>query len=388
LNTFPLGSLPILTVAQLQQINANVAAARGITFNPLSGLQLVTIGDGLKNPRSFQWGFGFERQVATGFTVGATFDYVNTVHLNHNRDYDINVPFIRTGDLSLRPFYGFASTTNTRAVDQRNRPITQLGNAGYVQVRESSSRSLYRALSLRAEYRTKHADFNAFYVLSKNLDDDSTERGATFAEYDNSFNLKPEYNFSRLDRRHQFSFGGVFRAPLGFQISGTGRVVTAAPIDVSVSGIIAPAGSGLSNAQYAALHILGGFTTGDLNQDAGNFSDRPYSAPGVSTKRNSFRNLPLYSTNLRIQRGFRLGERVEIAPSFEVFNVFKFKNIQLASTTATNYGNPGVSELTGAVLGPSNPTFLKVRDPVTNAYLLTNNAGAPLQMQFGIRMSF
>lgn len=388
LNSFPLGSLPILSVAQLQQINSNVAAARGRTFDPFLGLQLTTVGDGLKNPRSVQWGAGFERQVRKGFTVGATFDYVNTVNLNRNRDYDLPVPFIRPGDLSLRPFFGTASTTNTRPVDQRQRPISQIGNAGFVQVRESSARSLYRALTLRAEYRTKRADFNSFYVFSKSLDDDSTERSATFAEYDNSFNLSPEYSFARLDRRHQFSFGGVFRAPLGFQVSANGRFTSAAPIDASVSGIIAPAGSGLTNAQYAAQVVTGGFTTGDLNQDAGNFSDRPYTAPGVSSKRHSYRNLPFYSTNLRIQRGFRIGERVQISPSFEVFNVFKFKNIQLASTTATNYGNPGINELTGAVLAPSNPNFLRVRDFATGAYLLTNNAGGPLQMQIGVRMQF
>lgn len=386
LNQFSLGSLPILTAAQLQQINQNVAAARGITFNSSAGLQLTPVGGGLKNPRSFQWGFAFEREMIRGLVVGATYDYVNTIHLNFNRDYDLPVPFIRADDKSLRPFYGFA--TSTRAADVRHRPITQIGDGGFIQVREASARSLYRALTLRTEYRTKRADFNAFYVLSKSLDNDSTERSATFAEYDNAFNLKPEYSFARLDRRHQFSFGGVFRVPYGFQVSANARFLSGAPIDVSVSGITAPAGSGLSNAAYAALVTVGGFTTGDLNQDNGNFSDRPYTAPGVSLPRNAFRNKPIYSTNLRIQRNFHIGEKVEISPSYEVFNVFKFKNIQLASTTATNWGNPGVNEKTGEVLAPSNPNFLRIRDSVTGNYLLTNNAGAPLQMQFGVRLKF
>ena len=391
LNQFTLGKLPILTTEQLQQINQNVSTARGITFNPFNGLQLLTIGDGLKNPRSVQFGAAFEREVAEGFNVGATFDYVNTVNLNRNRDYDLPVPFIRAGDASQRPFFGLDSATPTAF--QRDRPITQIGDFGYVQVRESSARSLYRALTLRTEYRTRRAQFNAFYVLSKSLDDDSTERSATFAEYDNSFNLLPEYSFSRLDSRHQFSFGGVFDVPFGFQLSSNGRFGSARPIDVSVSGIVAPAGSGLSNAAYAALVTLaasatgGANTTGDLNQDRGNFSDRPYTAPGVSLPRNAFRNRPVYNVNLRIQRDFRFGERFELSPSFEVFNLFKFKNIQLASTTATNYGNPGVNERTGEVLQATNPTFLQIRDSNGN-YLLTNNPGAPLQMQFGLRMQF
>jgi len=47
-----------------------------------------------------------------------------------------------------------------------------------------------------------------------------------------------------------------------------------------------------------------------------------------------------------------------------------------------------VNEKTGEVLAPSNPNFLRIRDSVTGAYLLTNNAGSPLQMQFGIRVRF
>jgi hypothetical protein len=176
-------------------------------------------------------------------------------------------------------------------------------------------------------------------------------------------------------------------APFGFQFSSTGRFLSGNPIDVSVSGIVAPAGSGLTNAQYAALVTLASNTTGDLNQDAGNFSDRPFIAPGVPSKRNSYRNLPFRNVDIRIQRDFSIGDRFRISPSFEVFNVLKFRNIQLASTTATNYGNPGVNERTGEILAPSNPTFLQVRDANGN-YLLTNNAGQPVQMQVGVRVQF
>jgi hypothetical protein len=154
-----------------------------------------------------------------------------------------------------------------------------------------------------------------------------------------------------------------------------------------VSSIVAPAGSGLTAAQYAALVTIQGSTSGDLNQDAGNFNDRPYVAPGVSSKRNSYRNRPLKFFDLRIQRNFKFGEKFQVSPSVEVFNLFDFQNITLASTTATNYGNPGVNEKTGDVLAPSNPTFLKIRDVAGNL-LLTNSAGNPLQIQFGLRLRF
>lgn len=385
LNQFPLNNLPVLSAEQVQQINSNIATAQGSTFNPLAGLQLITVGEGLKNPRSVQFGGGVERELSKGLTVGATFDYVNTVNLNRNRDIDVPTPIIRAGDMSQRPFFGLDSATPVAF--RQNRPITQLGNTGYLQVREPSARSLYRALTVRGQYRRSFAQFDAFYVFSKNLDDDSTERTASFSEYDNSFNLVPEYSFSRLDRRHQFVINSVIEAPFGFQFSTVGRFISGNPIDVSVSGIVAPAGSGLTNQQYANLVTLANNTTGDLNQDRGNFSDRPYVAPGVSLQRNIFRNQPIYNVDLRVQRDFRFGERVTLAPTFEVFNLLRFDNVQLASTTATNYGNPGVNERTGEVLAPSNPNFLRLRD-INGNYLLTNSPGAPRSIQLGVRLFF
>ncbi len=380
LNDYPLNALPLLSVAQFNQIIANISAAGGTAPNPLSGLQLVTGGNDVKNPRSLQFGGSFEREVSRGLTVGATFDYVNTVHLNFNRDYDLPAPIIRTGDMSQRPYFGVVTGV-------QNRPLTALGNGGYVQVRDSAARALYRAVTFRGQLRRKFGQFDAFYTLSDNHDTDSTERNATFASYDNAFNLQPEYNFSALDRRHQFVFNTVVNAPFGFEIAATGRLLSAAPIDVSVSGIIAPVGSGLTNAQYAAQITLSSSTTGDLNQDAGNFNDRPYTAPGVSSLRNSYRNRAFRNVDLRIQRDFRFGERYELSPSFEVFNLFDFQNIQIASTNQTNYGNPGVNERTGAVLAPSNPTFLRLRDASGNL-ITTNTAGQPLQIQLGLRLKF
>ncbi len=375
LNNSTLDKLPILTVAQLQQINQAVLAARGQTANPLNGLQVVTVGPELKNPRALQVNFGIEREVMSGLTMGMTLDVVNTVHLNRNTDVDQPLPVIRTGDRSLRPFLG------------GNRPITALGNGGYVQVRESSARSLYNALVLRANYRKKWGQLDMFYTLSKTLDDDSTERNATFAEYDNAYNFQPEYNFSRQDRRHRFTFNTVLNLPAGFQFSALGRFTSGTPIDVTLVTFIAPAGSGLTAMQFAQQVTLSGSTSSDLNGDRGNFSDRPYIAPGVPLKRNAYRNYGSQNIDIRIQRDFKIGERFSISPSFEVFNVFKAKNIRLNGTAIFNYGNPGVNERTGETLPVTNPLFLQTRN-TDGTYNTNNIPGAPLAAQWGIRMKF
>ncbi len=172
LNNFPLGSLPILSIDQVNAILANISAAGGTAPNVLNGLQVIA-ADRLKNPRSIQFGFGFEREIVRGLTVGATYDYVKTTRLNFNRDYDLPTPITRAGDLSLRPFFGIVSST---VVGAQNRPITAFGNNGFLQVRDDQARSKYQALVFRAQFRRKFGQFDAFYTLSKNQDNDSTER--------------------------------------------------------------------------------------------------------------------------------------------------------------------------------------------------------------------
>ncbi len=90
---------------------------------------------------------------------------------------------------------------------------------------------------------------------------------------------------------------------------------------------------------------------------------------------------------MRIQRNFNFGERYQLSPSVEFFNLFDFQNILFASTRVLNYGNPGVNEKTGAVLAPSNVDFLQLRDTSGNL-ILNNLPGAPFQVQFGLRFKF
>ncbi|HEX4945279.1 MAG TPA: hypothetical protein VFZ34_01280, partial [Blastocatellia bacterium] len=175
--------------------------------------------------------------------------------------------------------------------------------------------------------------------------------------------------------------------PAGFQFSTLGRFTSGTPIDVTLVSFIAPAGSGLTAAQYAAQVTLSGSTSSDLNGDRGNFSDRPYLAPGVPMKRNSYRNYGFQNVDIRIQRDFKIGERFSISPSFEVFNVFKAKNLRLNGTAIFNYGNPGVNERTGETLAPTNPLFLQLRNP-DGTYNTNNLPGPPLAAQWGIRMKF
>jgi hypothetical protein len=374
-----------------------------------------------KNPQSFQWGGGIERQVAKGITAGIDFAYVNTIHLQRNRELNLPAPcfltltqgtecsvnpvflqseygraianaFVNSG----RPFIGVrppsftlpnAAGTGTQTANiiatARQRPVPALGS---VQVREATARSLYKGLNFRLNVQKHWGQVNAFYTLSRSLSDDDNERDAGGVSAADQYNLKPEYNFSKLDRTHQFVANPVIFLPAGFEVSSALRWRSGVPLDAIVNV--------------------------DLNGDTVN-NDRPMRAPGVYFKRNAFRNRSIYDTDLRVQKSFRFGETKRLIATAEIFNIFNAMDLQFSGSTVTAFCSntttlvgqtaagvpvtasnldPGCG-LTGT---PTNVNFraLRQRDDsqaTFGQYLLNNSLGninQVRQMQLGIRFQF
>ncbi|HWP42253.1 MAG TPA: hypothetical protein VNO14_03385, partial [Blastocatellia bacterium] len=357
LNEFSLSNLPVVTPEQITQI----AAALGLNVNPFFGSQPILMAEDFNNPKSYQAGLGVEREINRGLTLGADFTYVNTVHLQRNREVNLPLPIIRPNDPARRPFFGLRSGTP--------RPQSLLGS---VQVRESTAHSLCRALTLRAKFQRSWGQFNVFYTLSRSLSDDDNERSAGGVTYENAFDQSPEYHDAVLDRRHQFVASPVLFLPYGVDISSAIRFRSGRPIDVNMGNIV-------------------GTSNNDANQDFGG-PDRPYLAPGVPFKRNSFRNRAIYDWDLRVQKRFSLGEVPRLVLSLELFNVLNLDNIELAGNAVTNYCD-APAPLDCGFLAPTNPNFLQLIDqspnsPRRGSLLLNNNPGAPFQMQFGARFQF
>ncbi|MGH9799276.1 MAG: hypothetical protein ACRD82_02850, partial [Blastocatellia bacterium] len=324
LNTTSLDKLPVLTIQQVQ----SVAGALGLSnFNPFTGAQPVTWANDYKNPKSYQFGGGIERELGGGFSVGVDYSQVNTFYLQRNRDVNLPTPVLRstTVDPAQRPFFGVRGGS----VPLQLRPIAALGS---IQVRESTGRSVYQSMTLRANLRRKHVQLNAFYTLSRSLSNDDNERDAGGVAYENGFNLAPEFNYSRLDRRHQFVASPVVFLPYGFDVSAALRLRSALPIDAGFGG--------------------------DANGDLGG-PDRPYSAPGVAFKRNAFRNLAVKDVDLRVQKGISFGESRRMIFSVEFFNLPNLENIQLAGSQVTNYCATTVADCGFST--PTNLNFLKVK---------------------------
>jgi hypothetical protein len=380
LNAFTLDKLPDISSDKV----VSVATALGLVADPFFGAQPILNSKDYKNPKAYQGGLGIERQVNQSLSLGVDFTYVHTVNLERDRDLNLPLPLNSIADMSQlgdptklvnivdparRPFFGLrGNTASTTPVDQRyaarNRPIPSLGS---ITVRESTAKSLYRALTFRAKFQKKWGQFNAFYTLSKNLSDDDNERDATGFRYENAFNTAPEYADSSIDRRHQFVASPAFFLPHGIDLSSAIRLFSGTPIDPS-SGITDP------------------------NEDRGG-PDRPYLGPGAPFQRNAFRNKAVYFFDLHGAKRFDFAENKRLVFTVDMFNLFNLLNLQYAGASTTFCaGNTAIGSNCG-FLGATNPNFLQAidRNPSSARFgkvLLNNNPGPVFQMQFGARLQF
>ncbi len=354
LNSSSLTNLPTLTPAQLQTIGDRLRAA---TTNPTASLGIYQnanftgITNDFKNPRSFQFGGGVEREIMNGLTVGLDYTQINTVFLQRNRD--INLPSISSID----------PVTGRSILIRANRPIAALGT---IQLRDSSARSLYKSLTFRINTIRKWGRINAFYTLSKSTSDDDNERDAGGVLYDNPYDLRNEYGLSNLDRRHQFVANPSFNLPFGFELSSAIRIRSGRPFESRVGS--------------------------DLNGD-GNSNERPFISPGVELRRNNFFNRPLVDVDLRAQKSFKLGETRKLSFSAEFFNVLNRSNLQFSGTATTNYC--AVSNARCGLDGITNINFKQYIQQTTTATnfgqlnLAGLNPGSQVfQMQLGARFFF
>lgn len=338
-NTTTLDNLPTLTSQQLQTI----AGALGLGIAPAIGANVFAMNPDYKNPRSFQFGFGYEREIARGLVLGADYSHVRTTQLQRNFDINLPVP-VPTGPVA-RPVF-----------NRNNRPVPQLGR---IVLRDSGASSRFQSVTFRMRLLRKWTNMNAYYTYSLSESDDDNERNATGLFYENAYDLRPEWGRARLDRPHQFVANPIFFLPYGFEVSSAIRLRSGVPVDAVVGS--------------------------DLNADSNN-NDRPYIGAGVPFRRNAFRQNSEYGVDVRGQKGFGFGERRRLVLSAEIFNLFNNSNIQFAGAQ-TNYC-AATNDQSCGLNGATNPTFLKLRD--SNGNLITSNftRTAVFQMQFGVRFYF
>jgi hypothetical protein len=353
LNNFTLGNLPVLTPDQATKA---IAAVTGSAPNPFLQASFTGTANDFVNPRAFQAGLGGDQQIGHGWVVSVQLNYVNSVHLERNRDYNLPFPTLRASD--GRYIY-------VRA----NRPLPQYGQ---ITLRESSARSMYRGATFSTRYNaSKRIQFGAQYTVAQAYDDDSNERDATCCRYDNPDNFKLEYGYSSYDVRSQFSGWAVYNLPLGLHLSGTLTASTGQPIDP----------------------LAGSNVNGD-GKSQSTSGDRAFRAVGVPFPRNYFRNYGFKSTNLRVMKDLRFHEKYVVQLSAEMFNMFNWKNVIIGPADVNNTNTIyGLGINTDGTVAPARtdsfgPTFMRLKRPDGLYDANNTQLGTPFQAQFGVRFLF
>ncbi len=351
LNKYTLDKLPILTPAQA---TSAIAAVTGAAPNPFLQASFTGTANDFTNPRAFQAGLGVDQEIGHGFVVSAQLNYVNTVHLERNRDYNLPLPTLRAADGR----YVFA---------RGNRPLPQYGQ---ITLRESSARSLYRGATFSTRYNaSKRLQLGVQYTVAQTYSDDDNERTATCCNYDNPANFKAEYGYSSLDVWNQFASYAVYNMPWGLHVSGNFNASTGQPIDPLAGSDVNTSGSGSNN-------------------------QRAFQAVGKEFPRNYFRNLGFKTVNLRVLKDFKLHEKYTVQLSAEMFNLFNFANVIVGPAGINNVntiyglGIDAAGNPTAPRTDANGPTFMRLKLP--NGLYDTNNyqIGTPFQSQFGIRFLF
>jgi hypothetical protein len=245
-----------------------------------------------KNPRTYQFNAGVDREVAPDIAVSLRYAYAHTVNIGrwiNRNDALLGSPWA-TG-LGPGGTNGLADLTTF----------------------ESTGHSVYNGITLGLVKRyTNNFEFQAFYTLSWDKSDDDNERDPFTYRYAKVTDLGPEYGYSDRDQRHRVNAYVLWQAPGQINVNASWQYRSAQPTSIC----------GPSSITGCAPGALAATPQDRINTD-GSVTQR-----NLGRKDNQFN-----SVNLRVSRPFLFGS-VTVEPIAEVFNLFNSRNYKDAT-----YGN-------------------------------------------------
>lgn len=246
------------------------------------------------------------------------------------------------------------------------RPIPSVGAINQF---DSAASSVYHGLTVSVRRRmTNGVYFRAAYTWAQAIDDtqDALVAGSP-ATVQNSFNTPAERGRSVTDQRHRLVFSGIWE-PKPFHADHP--MARKLFNDWRFSGVFT-AGSG---------RPLTARIVGDANQDGNTSNDRP---PGF--RRNFFTGPNYISTDLRVARGFHLGDRLKLEVLVESFNLMNRRNLRVDLTDDASLNSAGQFVQISKTIGFRQfPAFYQL----SSRFLQPTNAYAPRQVQIGLRLTF
>lgn len=337
-----------------------------------------------QTPYTDQASFTVERELGGKIVASASYLYVHGEHLL--RSLDVNLPPPTVTDYPMYnddgsvfsgtylPVESFATWQTKKTVscpyppciNDVQRPIAKLGTINSF---ESESSSVYNGLTISLKRQVSHGYFfRIAYTFAKAIDDgqDALVVGRP-GNVQDSYAVNLERGLSVTDQRHRLVASGIVQ-PRRIDL---GHALPNALLNGWQLSSVLTVGSGRPvNATMA----------GDANQDGNTYNDR---LPGF--RRNAFIGPNYMTTDLRVTRNVRLGERLRLQLLAESFNTFNRLNGQVTVSDDGFFNSAGqFVAYSTSVAGRVYPgQFLK-----SSNFLAINNAYAPRQVQISLRLNF
>jgi hypothetical protein len=309
------------------------------------GRTLYLVGDHLNIPYVYELTAGVEKSLFKNTVI--ILDGIRQIQTGLQSGHDGNLPTV--GPLSTHP-----------------RPLPQFGAAT---IFNSSTSGYYSALQLQVKSQYKRASVQAAYNWSKSisdgLDDNTAAISDPFHEYGNN-----DRGIDEEDRRSTLALTGLFKLPLGFELSGIVSLTTGPPWNV---------------------------TYGKDYDGDGNTQDRPAGLPKYSGGRGNARLLGIINTARTSTTATTLPSGLVIpainltAVTLQQLNQTDgLESVQVRATKAFDFGERYRLELFMEAYNLSNtPTFLPPSGVITSpSFLQLATANAPRQLQYGARFRF
>ncbi len=330
--------------------------------NPFTGFILPGAGAGginiidnrLQNPMVQQMNLGIQREIARDFVARA--DYLH----NFGTHFIIG-----------------------RRIGTVFNPV--VGGPDSVVNLESSVQTKYDGLLMSLEKRfSNRSMLRASYALSKAFNYANDDQIPFASGPIDPSNLRLEYGPPPNDQRHRFTLSGVFDLPLGVSLAPIWTMASGVPMD-----IILPDGS----SRIPFLQRNAGGRLFDTGAELNNFIREVNAGGGINGQ-----PLPLVSDDarfndsfnsfdLRASKRFNLGERAQLEPIIEVFNLFNVTNVLgVSNVNYSGFSNVLVRDSND----PSNAGFLRSSSfgtPVTTAGGVFGSGG-PRAFQLAVRFTF
>ena len=376
---FPIYPNPLVTCTLTASLCALPAGfTQGVTN------EVSAFASNFVTPRVQQTSVTLEKEVADHSTVAVSYLYVHGEHLI--RALDVNLPppvaatypiFDSTGSIFQGGYYtvdSFASWQFSRSltcpfppcINPLGRPIAQLGAIDEFQ---SAASSVYNGATLSINRRVARGTYlRLSYTYAHAIDDgqDALVAGEP-ATVQNSYNPNAERGPSVTDQRNRFSAAFSAEPHLfhrGHELAG--RFFN----DWKISSVVSIGSGRPVNAEVS----------GDPNQDGNDLNDR---LPGYS--RNAFTGPDYATTDLRLTRRIRLGEKYKIEFIAESFNLLNRDNQRVAITSNGLVANATTFVQNSATVGVA-PYPAYYEQPQN--FLKPNAAYAPRQVQLALKFIY